>query len=151
MEHRTTRPSVVTAAVMLWWVVAVASVVGGVIGEIRMADDMRMVGLVAVVLTLAWWWFVVYGSRRLAAGSGTARFWLAVLAAVAGIGDAVGVVVDPLTPWALTPLAMVVAAVLTYLPSARPFFPKTIRTARRQDRPIVGWDPNTGEPIRASE
>lgn len=142
------RPTVVTAAVVLWLLVLAAQAVAHVVrsgAEVRASGPW---GVVLVVVGLAVLGFFAFGAVRVGRGSGRARFWMAVLAAMSVIGSA-------LPPYGLTTaegVASAVAGVLPYLPSARGWFPpRAARTARSAQPRVVGWDPETGEPIRASE
>lgn len=142
------RPSVVTAAVLLWLVVFAVQTVAH---AARIGAEARGFGpwsVVPIVLGFAVLGFFAFGALRLARGSGRARFWLAVLGAVSLIGSFA-------PPYGLTTaegIASTIAAVLPYLPSARGWFPPRAARALRAAPPrVVGWDPETGEPVRASE
>ncbi|KTR09094.1 hypothetical protein [Curtobacterium luteum] len=142
------RPTVVTAAVVLWLVVFAVQTVAH---TVRIGAEARGFGpwsVVPIVLGFAVLGFFAFGALRLARGSGRARFWLAVLGAVSLIGSFA-------PPYGLTTaegIASTIAAVLPYLPGARGWFPPRVRRVSRPAQPrVVGWDPETGEPIRASE
>jgi len=144
------RPTAVTVAVAIWWVVSAIPVValGVVIAGWGREDAAAIVGEgLFVVFVLAFSSLCVWLSLRMARGSGTARVWLAVFAALGGLNVVIGLATGTLS-WRLAePAALVVAAVLTYLPSARPFFPKTERRRRPPEPRTIGWDPTTGERI----
>ncbi|MBT1676681.1 hypothetical protein [Curtobacterium aurantiacum] len=153
MEHDTTqrtRPRVVTIAVTLWWVsVAVSLVVAapGIVESVRSAGGAILGASVGLVVVLAWSALLVWLASRMGRGSGTARLWLAIVAGIAACNsgaDVPAVGVD----WRLLPaVCVIVAAVLSYLPSARPFFPREERRARAAEPRTIGWDPTTGERI----
>ncbi|MGN8050341.1 hypothetical protein ACTJKO_11710 [Curtobacterium sp. 22159] len=142
------RPAVVTAAVVLWLALFAFQLVSSSVQIARSvsADGPWMVlpGLVGLAF-LAWF---VFGAFRVGRGSGRARFWMAVLGALTVIGGFA-------PPYGLHTLIAVlagVAAALPYLPAARGFFPPRVpRAAGAQAPRVVGWDPETGEPIRASD
>lgn len=142
------RPALVTAAVVLWLVVCAVQLVGHALVIGRTAALHGPWSVVGYILGFGLIGLVVFGVLRLAGGSGRARFWLAVLAALGVIGA-----VAP--PYGLTTaerVAAALAAVLTYLPPARAWFPPRARRVRKPAQPrVVGWDPDTGEPVRASE
>ncbi len=142
------RPALVTAAVVLWLVV---SAVQAVAHAVRIGAEARAFGpwsVIPVVLGFAVLGFFAFGALRLARGSGRARFWLAVLGALSLIGSFA-------PPYGLTTaegVASALAATLPYLPAARGWFPpRPARAPKPQQPRVVGWDPETGEPIRASE
>jgi len=140
----TTRPVLVTVAVVLWLVVAV-------VGAVRTAASVLVsVGtdgpwiVVPGVVTVAVWVALAWGATRLARGSARARFWLAVFGALAFLSAAA-------PPYGLNTVnggLLGAAALLPYLPASRPFFPRTLRPVRPEERRVVAWDPETGEPIR---
>lgn len=96
---------------------------------------------------LGWISLCVWLSLRMARGSDTARLWLAGFAVFGAISAAVGLVTMPPTWQLVEPVALLVATVLSYLPSVRPFFPKTERRRRPPEPKTIGWDPTTGERI----
>ncbi|MFJ4220437.1 hypothetical protein [Curtobacterium luteum] len=142
------RPALVTAAVVLWLVVCAVQLVGHALVIGRTAAQYGPWSVVGYVLGFGLIGFVVFGAVRLARGSGRARFWLAVLATLGLLGAVV-------PPYGLTTAERVAAAlagVLPYLPPARAWFPpRPARAAKAQQPRVVGWDPETGEPVRASE
>lgn len=144
------RPTVVTAAVAIWWVVLAVRIVSVVVGVVRLDQEdpaLLPAGIVGGVLGVGFSVFLAWVALRMARGSGNARFWLALIAAIAAVNAVIAVVAtDP--DWTiLEPIAIVVAAVLTYLPAARPWFPKVERRPRRAEPRTIGWDPQTGERI----
>lgn len=142
------RPALVTAAVVLWLLVSAAQLIGNTLVIGRTAAQYGPWSVAGYVIGLGLIGFVAFGAIRLARGSGRARFWLAVLAAF-GLLNAV------VPPYGLTTaerVAAAVAGVLPYLPPARAWFPpRPARAPKAQQPRVVGWDPETGEPIRASE
>ncbi|WP_022904101.1 hypothetical protein [Curtobacterium sp. B8] len=145
---RRSRPALVTAAVVLWLVVCAVQLVGQALMIGRTAALYGPWFVVVYVVGFGLIGFVVFGAVRLARGSGRARFWLAVLAALGLLGAVV-------PPYGLTTAERVAAAlagVLPYLPPARAWFPpRPARAPKAQQPRVVGWDPDTGEPVRASE
>lgn len=100
-------------------------------------------GVLFVVVTLFFAWLAL----RMWRGSANARLWLAIIASIGVVSMVIGLVTTP-PAWAfLEPLALAVAAVLSYLPSARGWFPKAERRPRRVEPKTLGWDPETGERI----
>jgi hypothetical protein len=150
---RTTRPTAVTVAAAIWLFGSAAALVSGMvtcIGLLRQPGD-SAIAVFGGVLLLASVGLRVWLALGMARGSDTARVWLAVLAVFAVIGTSVSVGVGgggPVAAWQLVvPAALVVAAVLSYLPSVRPFFPAVERRPRPPEPRTIGWDPNTGERI----
>lgn len=144
------RPTVVTVAVAIWAVVLAVRVVSVVIGSVRLALDepgalpAALVGGVlgvGICALLAWATLLVWR------GSGTARIWLGVLGVLAVVNALVTVAVGSPTWLTLESVAVVAAAVLLFLPSARPWFPRVERRPRVQEPRTIGWDPQTGERI----
>lgn len=150
--QRGARPTVVVVAAAIWWavlalrtVVAVVDIalrgVGG-LAEVP-AFVLALVFVLGVSALFAWWaWRMWNGSR-------SARVCLAVGAGLAAVLLAVGTLTRPPGISALEPLALVVAAVLSFLPSARRWFPRTTRPERQRvvQARTIGWDPETGERI----
>lgn len=142
------RPALVTAAVVLWLALFACDLV------VRLVDLPRDLGaggfwaIVPVVIGLAFLAWFVFGALRVGRGSGRARFWMAVL----GVVGVIGVL---LPPYGLTTANGVlggVAALLPYLPAARGYFPPRAPRAAKVAQPrVVGWDPDTGEPIRTAD
>lgn len=142
------RPALVTVAVVLWLLVLALQVVVTVVqvaGAVR-ADGAWVVVPAAIGVGLCVWF--ASGALRVGRGSARARFWMAVL----GVLGFIGGLVPPYDARVVTGVLFGVAAVLPYLPSARPFFPRSApRGASAPARRVVGWDPETGEPIRATD
>ena len=155
MRGRTTadtggRPTVVTVAVVIWWVVVAVQAVMVVVGIVRLdREDPALLpaGIVGAVLGIGIGVFLAWGALRMARGSGTARFWLALLSASAAVNLVIAVVATEPSWTEATALAIVAAAVLSYLPSARPWVPSSERSPRRVEPRTIGWDPQTGERI----
>lgn len=144
------RPAVVTAAVAIWAVVLVVRVVTVAIGSVRLAQDepgALPAALVGGVLGTGICVLVAWAALLTWRGSGTARVWLGVLGAFAGVNAVIAVVVGSADWLTLEPVAVVAAAVLLYLPSARPWFPRVERRPRAVEPRTIGWDPQTGERI----
>lgn len=149
-QARPARPVVVTIAVVIWWAALgfrlLASIPGLVAGLSETGG--QLVGtIVAIVVVVGILGLLAWGVWRMGRGSGTARLCFAVLA-VLGASTSVIVVLTGGPPWGLLESVVLVgAAVLTYLPSARVWFPKAERRPRRVEPKTVGWDPETGERI----
>jgi hypothetical protein len=150
MEQHTaqrTRPTVITVAVALWWAAVGVRLFLAVfeIVEATLEVGGAIVGLAAGLLfTLAWSALFVWLATRMGRGSGSARLWLAIIAGLTACG-AVFTIVTVGPDWRLVDSAcMVVAAVLSYLPSARPFFPREERRPGAAEPCTIGWDPTTG-------
>jgi FtsH-binding integral membrane protein len=146
----TTRPTAVTVAAAIWWVVSAIPVVSLVplVAAQTWQDSAAVMGdAMFVVFVLAFTALCVWLSLRMARGSGTARLWLAVFAAFGAVNVVLGVLTGTLSWRLLEPAALVVAAVLSYLPSVRPFFPAVERRPRTPEPRTIGWDPTTGERI----
>lgn len=142
------RPTPVTTAVVLWLVVIAFQVVSTLVQAVHRVSTNGPWTLVPVLIVLAIWALFVFGAVRVGRGSGRARFWMAVL----GVLGLLGVVLPPYGLATLAGVAGVVAAGLPYLPAARGYFPPSPTRARRTAEPrVVGWDPDTGEPIRATD
>ncbi|WP_144711749.1 hypothetical protein [Curtobacterium pusillum] len=142
------RPVLVTVAVVLWLALFafqfVSSLVG-LTGRVRADGPLALPASVIGLAVLAWF---VFGALRVGRGSGRARFWMAVLGALAVVGAAS----PPYGAKTVIGVLSGVAAVLPYLPAARAYFPPRPRRVRKPaEARVVGWDPDTGEPIRASE
>jgi len=150
--QRGTRPTAVVVAAAIWWaVLALRTVVAVVDVALRGVDGLAdvpalvlaLVFVLGVSALFAWWaWRMWNGSR-------SARVCLAVGAGLAAVLTAVGMLTRPPGISTLEPLALVVAAVLSFLPSARRWFPRTSRSERPRVVPpkTIGWDPETGERI----
>ena len=72
-------------------------------------------GVLFLALTLLFAWLAL----RMWRGSGTARLWLAIFAGLGVVSTLVGLVTTPPDWTIVEPIALAVAAVLSYLPSAR--------------------------------
>lgn len=147
------RPRVVAVAALLWWASLIPSVVVLIVRTVSelLAGEL-VVGVVGFVVVFGCCFLLAWLVLRMARGSGRARFWLAVLAAFGVVGIVIALFTGNVTIRVLEPLAGAVGSALTYLPVARPFFPKAPPRVRRPSEPaIVGWDPDTGEPVRATE
>jgi hypothetical protein len=142
-----TRPVLVTIAVGAWLVVAVVNVVASMaraLVAIASGADLPVGTIVQAVVALALWALFAWGALRLAKGSSRARFWLAVFGALGFLGA----VAPPYGLGTVNGVLLGAAAVLPYLPASRPFFPRTVRAAKSAGPRTLGWDPETGEPIR---
>ncbi len=144
------QPPVVIAAVSIWAVVLVERIVVFSVMSVLSAlrePDLLPATVVAWVLGLGICALLAWATLLVWRGSGTARVWLGVMGAFA----VVNVVVMGLTGSAswltLEPVAVIAAAVLLWLPSARPWFPRVERRPRVQEPRTIGWDPQTGERI----
>lgn len=153
MEKRAgarTRPTAVTIAVALWWVAIAVHLVVAVVGVTEVGRDTggAVVGLVAgLVVISAWSALFVWLAARMARGSGTARLWLAIVGGLTACGTLLTITTDG-PNWGLVDgMCIVAATVLSYLPSARPFFPRGERRGRAAEPRTIGWDPTTGERI----
>lgn len=153
MEQRTeqrTRPRVVTIAVALWWASVIISLVAaapGIVVSMREAGGAIIGASLGLVLVLAWSALFVWLATRMGRGSGNARLWLAIIAGLAACSAVFAIATDGVD-WSLVDaVCVVVAAVLSYLPSARPFFPRDERRPRSAEPRTIGWDPTTGERI----
>lgn len=144
------RPTMVTVAVAIWAVVLAVRVVTLSVASVQLAQDefggwsIAVIGWVlgvGICALLAWATLLVWR------GSGTARVWLGVMGALAVVNAVVAVVVGSATWLTLESVAVVAAAVLLFLPSARPWFPRVERRPRVQEPRTIGWDPQTGERI----
>jgi hypothetical protein len=150
----TTRPTAVTVAAAIWLFESATALVSG---SVTCLDLLRQPGGSAIaavfggVVLLASVGLRVWLALLMARGSGTARLWLAVFAVFAVIAASVrvsGGVGGDLAAWQLVvPATLVVASVLSYLPSVRPFFPAVERRPRTPEPRTIGWDPMTGERI----
>lgn len=123
---RPTRPRAVSVAVVLWAVWLVVGVVSTVVGGVG--------GVPAVLLSLVVWAVVASATILLLRGSGVARIVLVAVAAfraVLSVADG---------GWAVAVIALsVVAAVLLFVPSARPFFRRPdVPGPSRASRPDPG-------------
>lgn len=143
------RPSLVTAAVVLWSAVLAVDLVRTTVQHVRdLSTQSLPATLVIAVIGLAFTGWFAFGALRIWRGSGRARFWMAVLGALSALGS----IVPPYDLATVTGLLSGVAAVLPYLPGARPFFPpRQPRATKRSEQRVTGWDPDTGEPIRATD
>ncbi|MDP9737408.1 MULTISPECIES: hypothetical protein [unclassified Curtobacterium] len=144
------RPTVVTAAVAIWAVVLVVRIVTVAIGAVRLAQDepgALPAALVGGVLGIGICALLAWAALLTWRGSGTARVWLGVLGAFALVDVVIAVAVGSADWPTLEPVAVVAAAVLLSLPSARPWFPRWERRPRAQEPRTIGWDPQTGERI----
>jgi hypothetical protein len=130
---RPRRPTAVTVAIVLW---AVWLVVGVVATVVVTVTDGALTGIGAVLtlaLSLVVWAAVAAAVLLLLRGSSVARI---VLVAVAALRAVLSVTDGPLST-ALIALS-IVAAVLLFVPSARPFFRRNVvpepSRASRPDR-----------------
>ncbi|MGU3409461.1 hypothetical protein ACLBWP_05085 [Microbacterium sp. M1A1_1b] len=147
----TARPTVVTIAAAIWWVETVVRLAVGVprlLVSLGTEDTGLLVatvvgGVLFLALTLFFGWLAL----RMWRGSGTARLWLAIIAGLGVVSTLIGLVTTPPDWSLLEPIALAAAAVLSYLPSARGWFPKAERRPRRVEPKTLGWDPETGERI----
>ncbi|MCS6558878.1 hypothetical protein NYQ31_10760 [Curtobacterium flaccumfaciens] len=148
-EQRT-RPRVVTIAVALWWASVIISLVAagpGMVVSMREAGGAIIGASLGLVLVLAWSALFVWLATRMGRGSGNARLWLAIIAGLTACSEVLTIATDGVD-WSLVDaFCVVVAAVLSYLPSARPFFPRDARRPRAAEPRTIGWDPTTGERI----
>jgi hypothetical protein len=157
MEQHTeqrTRPRVVTIAVALWWASVIISLVAaapGIVVAMREAGGAIIGASLGLVLVLAWSALFLWLATRMGRGSGNARFWLAIIAGLSACSTVFAIAIATATDgvdWSLIhAVCVVVAAVLSYLPSARPFFPRDERRPRSAEPRTIGWDPTTGERI----
>ncbi|WIB31254.1 hypothetical protein [Curtobacterium sp. MCSS17_005] len=143
-------PRVVTIAVALWWASVIISLVAaapGIVVSMREAGGAIIGASLGLVLVLAWSALFVWLAARMGRGSGNARLWLAIIAGLTACSAAFAIATDGVD-WSLVDaVCTVVAAVLSYLPSARPFFPCEERRPRAAEPRTIGWDPTTGERI----
>lgn len=153
MEQHTeqrTRPRVVTIAVALWWASVIISLVAaapGMVVSMREAGGTIIGASLGLVIVLAWSALFVWLATRMGRGSGNARLWLAIIAGLTACSEVLTIATDGVD-WSLVDaFCVVVAAVLSYLPSARPFFPRDARRPRAAEPRTIGWDPTTGERI----
>ncbi|WP_182066841.1 hypothetical protein [Curtobacterium sp. ME12] len=144
------RPRVVTIAVALWWASVIISLVAaapGIVVSMREAGGAIIGASLGLLFVLAWSALFVWLATRMGRGSGNARLWLAIIAGLTACSAVVTIVTGG-ADWGLVDaVCIVVAAVLSYLPSARPFFPREERRPRAAEPRTVGWDPTTGERI----
>ncbi|MBT2502204.1 hypothetical protein [Curtobacterium sp. ISL-83] len=142
------RPTVVTVAVALWWLSSAAGVLSTAVRAVVTTERDGAVSIIPAVVVIGIWVFFGWLGWRVFLGSARARFWVAVLGALSFLG-AFAPPYGLNTVLGLLPGAV---AVLTYVPAARPFFPKAPPRVRRPPEPrVVAWDPNTGEPIREGD
>ncbi|WP_439689668.1 hypothetical protein ACRQ4C_00585 [Curtobacterium sp. SP.BCp] len=116
MTSQQARPQVVTVSVVLWAVWLVGCVLASVIGFVEFPAS-ALVTVISVVLSLVIWALVAWAVLRVWRGSATARIVLVVVAAaraLLSIGDGASTL--------LLVALSAVAAVLLFLPAARPFF-----------------------------
>lgn len=105
-----------TISVVLWIVWLVGCVLASVIGFVEFPSSV-LVTVVSVVLSVIVWALVAWAVLRVWRGSATARIVLVVVAgarALLSLGNGVSTL--------LLVVLSVAAAVLLFLPSARPFF-----------------------------
>jgi hypothetical protein len=153
MEQQTaqrTRPRVVTIAVALWWASVIISLVAaspGIVVSLREAGGAIIGASLGLLFVLAWSALFVWLATRMGRGSGNARLWLAIIAGLTACSAVITIATDGVD-WSLADaVCIVVAAVLSYLPSARPFFPREERRPRAAEPRTIGWDPTTGDRI----
>lgn len=148
-QTRPPRPRVVTIAAALQVIAAVvpfARAVPGLVGDLTSPAGL-VGGVVATVVVVLWTALLVWLAVRMARGGPRARLALAVFSGLAALSTVIAsLTTGPTWGIALT-AAMVVGAVLSYLPSARGFFPKVEPRPRRREPKTLGWDPETGERI----
>ncbi|WJY01013.1 hypothetical protein [Curtobacterium sp. 458] len=116
MTSQQARPQVVTVSVVLWAVWLVGCVLASVIGFVEFPAS-ALVTVISVVLSLVIWALVAWAVLRVRRGSATARIVLVVVAAaraLLSIGDGASTL--------LLVALSAVAAVLLFVPAARPFF-----------------------------
>ncbi|MCS6570115.1 hypothetical protein NYQ35_15015 [Curtobacterium flaccumfaciens pv. flaccumfaciens] len=153
MEQHTdqrTRPRVVTIAVALWWASVVISLVAaapGMVVSMREAGGAIIGASLGLVIVLAWSALFLWLATRMGRGSGNARLWLAIIAGLSACSTVFAIATDGVDWSFIEAVCVVVAAVLSYLPSARPFFPRDERRPRSAEPRTIGWDPTTGERI----
>ncbi|PZF31192.1 hypothetical protein [Curtobacterium sp. MCPF17_051] len=153
MEQQTaqrTRPRVVTIAVALWWasvIIRLVAAAPGIVVSLREAGGAIIGASIGLLFVLAWSALFVWLATRMGRGSGNARLWLAIIAGLTACSAVFTIATDG-ADWGLVDaVCIVVAAVLSYLPSARPFFPLEERRPRAVEPRTIGWDPTTGERI----
>jgi|GEM_PF-3446310 len=153
MEQRTeqrTRPRVVTVAVALWWVsvvVSLAAAAPGIVVSMREAGGAIIGASLGLLFVLAWSALFLWLATLMGRGSGNARLWLAIIAGLTACSAVITIATDGMDRSLVDAVCIVVAAVLSYLPSARPFFPRDARRPRAAEPRTVGWDPTTGDRI----
>lgn len=153
MEQHTeprTRPRVVTIAVALWWASVIISLVAatpGIVVSVREAGGAIIGASLGLLFVLAWSALFVWLATRMGRGSGNARLWLAIIAGLTACSEVITIATDGVGWNLVDTVCVVVAAVLSYLPSARPFFPREERRSRAAEPRTIGWDPTTGERI----
>jgi hypothetical protein len=153
MEQHTeprTRPRVVAIAVALWWasvIISLVAAVPGIVVSMCEAGGALIGASVGLVFVLAWSALFVWLATRMGRGSGNARLWLAIIAGLTACGTVLTIVTDGPDWGIVNAVCVVAAAVLSYLPSARPFFPREERRPRPAEPRTIGWDPMTGERI----
>jgi hypothetical protein len=114
---RRARPRAVTVSVLLWAVWLVVGVASTVVVFALGWGLPGFGGVVALVVSLVVWAAVVWAVLQVLRGSGTARFVLVVVAAFrAALSITTGGISLAMV------LLSVVAAVLLFLPSVRPWF-----------------------------
>jgi hypothetical protein len=115
--RRPDRPPVVTVSFVLWLVWVAACVVATVLQFLAASDATGPAPVAAAIVALVLWALVAWAVFRMAAGSRAARIVLVVVAAFRAVLSITGGELAVLT------IALsVVAAVLLFLPTARPFF-----------------------------
>lgn len=139
--RRPDRPQVVTVSFVLWLVWVAACVVATVLQFFATDAAVGQAPVLAGIVALALWALVTWAVFRMAGGSRVARIVLVVVAAFRAVLSLTGGELAVLT------IALsVVAAVLLFLPSARPFFAS--RQGRRADHGFDGT--GVSRPGRAS-
>lgn len=139
--RRADRPQVVTVSFVLWLVWVAACVVATVLQFFATDAAVGQAPVLAGIVALALWALVTWAVFRMAGGSRVARIVLVVVAAFRAVLSLTGGELAVLT------IALsVVAAVLLFLPSARPFFAS--QQARRADHGFDGT--GVSGPSRAS-
>ncbi|MFL0358322.1 hypothetical protein [Curtobacterium flaccumfaciens] len=139
--RRPDRPQVVTVSFVLWLVWVAACVVATVLQFFATDAAVGQAPVLAGIVALALWALVTWAVFRMAGGSRVARIVLVVVAAFRAVLS--------LTDGELAVLTIalsVVAAVLLFLPSARPFFAS--QQGRRADHGFDGT--GVSGPSRAS-
>lgn len=125
------RPQVVTVSVVLWLVWVAVCLVATVLQFVAGTGDTGIGTLLTVVVAVVVWGLVGWAVVRMAAGSRVARIVLVVVAVFRAVLSLTSGELGLLT------IALsVVAAVLVFLPSARPFFARS--DAGRTDHGISG-------------
>ncbi|MFK4481732.1 MULTISPECIES: hypothetical protein [unclassified Curtobacterium] len=139
--RRPDRPQVVTVSIVLWLLWVAVCLVATVLQFVAGADGNALGTVLTVLVAVAVWGLVGWAVVRTATGSRVARIVLVVVAVARAVLSITSGEVGLLT------IALsVVAAVLLFLPSARPFFARS--DAGRTDHGFSG--PGVSGSSRAS-